>query len=202
MNVRNLKKKSETDWARIDQMTDDEIDFSDIPQLDDAFVERAIKILPRVRLDRLDLIKARKFAAHILRQRWTKESLTHDAFNIALIVSYTKPFSMRRDLDEQRELPLDKRVKITEILSAKEMGLHDQIKELRNRYYAHSDARSVLFKGMDYSKGIHFFKAELNLKRDEVELLKKMIDRWIEYLDRQILLTKPSALLIAPDVGK
>ncbi len=47
MSVRDLKKKSETDWARIDAMTDDEIDTSDIPPLDDAFFERAIKVLPR-----------------------------------------------------------------------------------------------------------------------------------------------------------
>jgi len=37
MSVRNLKKPSETDWARIDQMTDEAIDTSDISPLDDAF---------------------------------------------------------------------------------------------------------------------------------------------------------------------
>ena len=37
MSVKNLKKPSETDWARIDQMTDDEIDTSDSPPLDDEF---------------------------------------------------------------------------------------------------------------------------------------------------------------------
>lgn len=36
-NETNLKKPSATDWARIDQMTDEEIDTSDIPPLDDAF---------------------------------------------------------------------------------------------------------------------------------------------------------------------
>lgn len=41
MNVKNLKKKSETDWARIDQMTDEEIDISDSPPLDDDFFARA-----------------------------------------------------------------------------------------------------------------------------------------------------------------
>jgi hypothetical protein len=42
-------------------------------------------------------------------------------------------------------------------------------------------------------------KLELNLPRKEVELLQKMIDKWIKYLDDQILLTKNSAFLIAPD---
>ncbi len=41
MSVRNLKKLSETDWARIDQMTDEEIDTSDSPPLDDDFFARA-----------------------------------------------------------------------------------------------------------------------------------------------------------------
>jgi uncharacterized protein (DUF4415 family) len=41
MSVKNLKKPSETDWARIDQMTDEEIDTSDSPPLDDEFFARA-----------------------------------------------------------------------------------------------------------------------------------------------------------------
>jgi uncharacterized protein (DUF4415 family) len=41
MKETNLKKPSETDWARIDKMTDDEIDTSDIPPLDDAFFAAA-----------------------------------------------------------------------------------------------------------------------------------------------------------------
>src|SRR6266478_1214832 len=41
MNERNLKKPSEADWARIDQMTDEDIDTSDIPPLDDAFFSAA-----------------------------------------------------------------------------------------------------------------------------------------------------------------
>ncbi len=41
MNVKNLKKQSKTDWARIDQMTDEEIDSSDSPPLDEDFFARA-----------------------------------------------------------------------------------------------------------------------------------------------------------------
>ena len=203
MNVRNLKKKSKTDWARIDQMRDEDIDTSDIPPLDDAFFERATKVLPRVRVDRNDLIEARNYAAHILDKNWShqKKNLAHDAFNTALIISYCRPFGTRYDLDEKRESPLDRHIKDV-LTEESEIKLHARIKELRDETYAHSDARSHLFPGMDYTKGIlAFMKAELNLSRCEVELLKKMIDRWIEYLDRQILLTKPSALLIAPDAG-
>jgi uncharacterized protein (DUF4415 family) len=41
MSVNNLKKPSETDWTRIDQMTDDEIDTFDIPPLGDEFFAKA-----------------------------------------------------------------------------------------------------------------------------------------------------------------
>jgi len=33
MTKKNTLKKSETDWARIDAMTDEDIDFSDIPPI-------------------------------------------------------------------------------------------------------------------------------------------------------------------------
>ena len=41
MSVNDLKKPSETDWARIDKMTDEEIDLSDSPPLNDDFFARA-----------------------------------------------------------------------------------------------------------------------------------------------------------------
>ena len=41
MSENNLKKPSQTDWARIDKMTDEEIDTSDIPPLDDVFFAAA-----------------------------------------------------------------------------------------------------------------------------------------------------------------
>ncbi len=41
MSASNLKKPSETDWTRIDEMKDDEIDTSDIPPLDETFFANA-----------------------------------------------------------------------------------------------------------------------------------------------------------------
>lgn len=41
MSVENLKKQSKTDWARVDAMTDEEIDTSDSPPLGDDFFARA-----------------------------------------------------------------------------------------------------------------------------------------------------------------
>ncbi|MDR5762465.1 MULTISPECIES: BrnA antitoxin family protein [unclassified Caballeronia] len=36
-----MSKKSGTDWKRLARMTDADIDYSDIPKLDDAFFEQA-----------------------------------------------------------------------------------------------------------------------------------------------------------------
>jgi uncharacterized protein (DUF4415 family) len=47
MSERNSKRPSETDWARIDSMSDEEIDTSDIPPLGDEFFARAQWRMPR-----------------------------------------------------------------------------------------------------------------------------------------------------------
>lgn len=193
MSVRDLKKKSETDWDRIDRMTDDEIDTSDIPPLTDAFFEHAKTLLPRVYIDRLDLIDARKFAAYILEKGWPnkKEELAHAAFNTALIISYARPFSMRKDLKRQRELPLDKQVADV-LIEKEEIALHERIKEMRHESFAHSDARSHLFEGFDYSNHFPFFKLELPLSQPETSLLATMIQKWINHLDTHIAKFKES----------
>ncbi len=49
MSIRNSKKayKSETDWERLEKMTDEEIDYSDIPPLGEDFFAHAELRLPR-----------------------------------------------------------------------------------------------------------------------------------------------------------
>jgi uncharacterized protein (DUF4415 family) len=42
MNAKRSKRLSETDWARVDAMKDDEIDFSDNPKLGADFFRDAI----------------------------------------------------------------------------------------------------------------------------------------------------------------
>ena len=39
--------KSQTDWARLDAMTDDDIDYSDIPPIPDDFWETAKMVYPQ-----------------------------------------------------------------------------------------------------------------------------------------------------------
>lgn len=174
-------------------MTDDEIDTSDIPPLTDEFFEHATKVLPRAYIDRLDLIEARKFAAYILKKRWpnNKEGLAHIAFNTALIISYSRPFSMRYDLELKRELPLDKQV-VDVLIEEEEIALHERIKEMRDESFAHSDARSRLFENLDYSKSFVFFKPELPLSQPQTTLLATMIQKWIDHLDTQIAKSRES----------
>lgn len=55
MKKNDLKNQSKTDWARIDAMKDETIDYSDIPELGDDFFETAVfipaKQLVTIRLD-------------------------------------------------------------------------------------------------------------------------------------------------------
>lgn len=53
MSATNLNKESETDWARVDALTDEEIDTSDIPPLEDSFFARARLYKPESPLVRM-----------------------------------------------------------------------------------------------------------------------------------------------------
>jgi len=46
MNAQDLKKPSETNWARVSEMSDEEIDTSDIPPLDETFFANARLCVP------------------------------------------------------------------------------------------------------------------------------------------------------------
>lgn len=46
MSTHNLRNSSETNWERIDQMTDEDIDTSDVPPLDESFFSRAKLRMP------------------------------------------------------------------------------------------------------------------------------------------------------------
>ena len=67
MKMKDSKHYSQTDWERIDAMTDQDIDTSDIPPLDDTFFENAELRLPEpkqsitIRLDQDVLTWYRSF---------------------------------------------------------------------------------------------------------------------------------------------
>ena len=41
MSKKNLVRHSKTDWQKLDKMKDEEIDYSEIPELDDTFFKNA-----------------------------------------------------------------------------------------------------------------------------------------------------------------
>lgn len=52
-----MKRKSKTDWKRVDAMTDEEIDYSEIPELDEEWFDNAVWGIPTkeimtIRIDR------------------------------------------------------------------------------------------------------------------------------------------------------
>ena len=47
MSETDLQTSSETNWERVDRLTDDEIDTSDVPPLDDSFFRTAEVRLPK-----------------------------------------------------------------------------------------------------------------------------------------------------------
>jgi hypothetical protein len=191
MSVRNLNKRSETNWARIDQMTDEEIDTSDIPPLDDAFFAKAKLRLPRSYIYLNDFYQARRFAGYILKERLhekkktelarTRQQLVHLAFNTSLIISYSRPFTGSNNFKGQGKSSL--RSAEHEVLKeAVEIELHRRILALRDRAYAHSDASSHLIEGFDYSKHIALMRSVEILDKRETGILKVMIDKWISQL--------------------
>lgn len=50
MNESSIQTPLETDWARVDAMTDEEIDTSDIPPLTETFFQRARVRMPKQRV--------------------------------------------------------------------------------------------------------------------------------------------------------
>jgi hypothetical protein len=166
-------------------MTDDEIDTSDIPPLDDAFFRSAKLLLPRWSIDLGDFRQAMEFAEHILKRKWQQDlnetpvtSLEHRAFNTSLIVSYARPFHNNKTFKGAPESSLRKQV--VEILNETEAELHYRILRLRDTVIAHSDGRALRVFSTNF--GLTFTRVVENLTASEVRLLKNITRKWIDYL--------------------
>lgn len=46
-DIERLRKRSKTDWKRLEKMSDDDIDYSDIPPLTKEWFDEALLVLPR-----------------------------------------------------------------------------------------------------------------------------------------------------------
>ena len=147
-----------------------------------------------------DFKHARRFASRILRaQLHTKNrthlrELTHLAFNTALIVSYGRPFFKNQGFGSGAS-SLQTYVE-TVLTNPEDLALHNRVLLLRSKAYAHSDASSHLFHGIDYydGTGVKFMKnAFVLLDKPETRRLRVMTERWIAFLEVQRLELKAAA---------
>jgi len=171
-------------------MTDDEIDTSDIPPLDDEFFRSAKWQLPRWYFDLGDLNQAQEFARHIIKRRWQRDkketpvaTLEHKAFNTSLIVSYARPFHNNKNL--KGEPPSSLRRQVEKVLSEDELKVHRRVLKLRDTVYAHSAASALRVPSAGYARSIVPIKLTANLSESEVRLLGKIIQKWIKYLEAE-----------------
>ena len=76
-----MKKGSKTDWKRLDEMEDEAIDTSDIPELGDEFFQRAkIKIAPK-RSDIQSIFE--KFTRFLSIRLHNEKKLTHKSSSLS-----------------------------------------------------------------------------------------------------------------------
>ena len=61
MSVSDLEHSSETNWDRVERMTDEDVDTSDIPPLDEAFFASAQLRLPKGKVPVLMNVDAEVF---------------------------------------------------------------------------------------------------------------------------------------------
>jgi hypothetical protein len=168
-------------------MTDDEIDTSDIPPLDDAFFKTAKWLLPRWCIDLGDFQQAQAFALHILKRKWQRNkretpvaSLEHQAFNTSLIVAYARPFHKNKNFKGEPDSSL--RNDVAEVLNEAEVELHKRILKLRDNVYAHSAAAAHRVPSWDYALPFTPTLPVENLSEADVRLLKSMTKKWIDRL--------------------
>jgi hypothetical protein len=137
-----------------------------------------------------DFEQAREFADYILSKRlhdvkgpYAKAKLVHLALNTSLIVSYSRPFHKS---NEGAGLPrASLRQLVDGLLSGDERALHEKVIDKRDQALVHSDAAAHEFEGVNYDgRGMLFYKsAFMPLTKAESQVLRRMIKKWIKYLE-------------------
>lgn len=171
-------------------MTDEAIDTSDVPPLTDSFFAEAKWRLPRLYMDRLDMLEAIKFAARIVKKEWhgrkktELQRLDHLAYNTSLIVSYSRPFHNNRNFEGEPRSSL--KDVVDRVLDQSEAELHNKVLQMRDTAYAHSDARTHRIKGLNYQKSVPLLMDPEPLNKSDTKTLIIMIRKWIRYLNEEI----------------
>jgi uncharacterized membrane protein len=150
-----------------------------------------------IRLSRLNIFlgdfrEARDFAVYIVsrglyrfKDPQSKKRLLHRAFNVALIVSYSRAFRGSKDRQDAAKVSISE-PEVNTVLDADEQRLHKRIVETRDQAFAHSDSIAHELEGMDYSgRTVMFYNtAREPLSREETKTLSRMIRKWIQHLEK------------------
>jgi hypothetical protein len=158
--------------------------------LDGFFMATPEMSLERFYLIVGDLRDARKFADYILTRhlhdkRTPTWQLIHQAFNLAMVVSYCRPFMRNlegpdRDAREIADSPLW--FDAWSRFDRQRFALHKEILRQRNNIFAHSPTGERFPRPP--MKGQLAFHAVLEpLNREDTRMLRSMIKTWLEYLE-------------------
>src|SRR6266550_3775201 len=88
--------------------------------------------------------------------------------------------------NEGESLPrVSLRPDVADVLSGTESALHERVVHRRDQALAHSDAIAHEIRGVDYSgKSMMFYKEAFDpLTKDETQVLRRMIKKWIGHLE-------------------
>ena len=149
--------------------------------------KKLIRRLKRVTLSIYDLERAEVFATEILNQesRSTDTEVVDEALDLALRVSYSRPFSGNRtgsDNDFDRDLESSD----LSIYTPSERELHNEVLQSRNQFYTHSDPDpyklvvGVSEGGVVISGGSN--DPIRSLMRGDVRRLKSMMEKLSDHL--------------------
>lgn len=112
----------------------------------------------RLHITQEDLAQASRFGRLILSLDFDIEKedqdsrLIRQALDIALIVSYCRPFTLFRNKEGKRESRLPE--SLLAVLSAEERRIHKSLLNRRNQEYAHSDSSQITVRYYSWPLGI------------------------------------------------
>lgn len=152
-------------------------------------------ITPEMSLERFHLIvgdlkEARKYSDYILTRRLHDKrtptwQLIHQAFNLAMVVSYCRPFVRNlegpdRDTRAYSDSPIWYETR--ELLDRQQFALHKEILRQRHNVFAHSPT-GERFSTPPVKGRVTIHRILEPLNRDDTRMLRSIIKSWLENLE-------------------
>ena len=162
-----------------------EIDFDDLC----SEKKQKVRRLKRIIISLWDLERAASYAEQILSDYANESGETsekHFALDLALRVSYSRPFSRNRRGEDGDVAPrLYEYDQPPPVYDDCEISLHEEVYDSRNEVYAHSDPKSYDLDVWVKQNGISTLSETPHLRtlsRQEIDMLKKMIAKLHKHL--------------------